>query len=178
MVKIMKACMNNKKDNSSIKRFLTMAAILLFISFTSITTLTACGNRTTGKIVNENKTTDNEDKENTIETTIETTTETTTGETENENRTTKEQTTNIGASDNIRMIKVKGNIYYDTGKQSDSLRCGIMDGTITSQCDAGSQPVYDNQSNFGSGYGYQYAINETIEVHIEEENAWEIFKKR
>lgn len=174
MVKIMKACMNNKKDNSSIKRFLTMAAILLFISFTSMTTMTACGNRTTGKLVNENKTTDNEDKENTIETT----TETTIGETENENRTTKEQTTNTGASDNVRMIKVKGKIYYDTGKQSDSLRCGIMDGTITSQCDAGSQPVYDNQSNFGSGYGYQYAINDTIEVHIEEENAWEIFKKK
>ncbi len=160
MVKIMKAFMNNKKYNSSIKRFLTMAAILLFISFISITTLTACGNRTTGKLVNENKTTDNEDKENTIE------------------RTTKEQTTNSGASDNVRMIKVKGNIYYDTGKQSDSLRCGIMDGTITSQCDAGSQPVYDNQSNFGSGYGYQYAINDTIEVHIEEENAWEIFKRK
>lgn len=160
MVKIMKAFMNNKKCNSSIKRFLTMAAILLFISFISITTLTACGNRTTGKLVNENKTTDNEDKENTIE------------------RTTKEQTTNSGASDNVRMIKVKGNIYYDTGKQSDSLRCGIMDGTITSQCDAGSQPVYDNQSNFGSGYGYQYAINDTIEVHIEEENAWEIFKRK
>ncbi len=160
MVKIMKAFMNNKKYNSSIKRFLTMAAILLFISFISITTLTACGNRTTGKLVNENKRTDNEDKENTIE------------------RTTKEQTTNSGASDNVRMIKVKGNIYYDTGKQSDSLRCGIMDGTITSQCDAGSQPVYDNQSNFGSGYGYQYAINDTIEVHIEEENAWEIFKRK
>lgn len=174
MVKIMKACMKNKKYNSSIKRFLTMVAILLFISFTSITTLTACGNRTTGKLVNENKTTDNEDKENTIERT----TETTTGETKNENRITKEQATNSGASDNVRMIKVKGNIYYDTGKQSDSLRCGIMDGTITSQCDAGSQPVYDNQSNFGSGYGYQYAINDTIEVHIEEENAWEIFKKK
>lgn len=81
MVKIMKACMNNKKDNSNIKRFLTMAAILLFISFTSMTTMTACGNRTTGKLVNENKTTDNEDKENTIETTTETTIETTTGET-------------------------------------------------------------------------------------------------
>ena len=48
-----------------------------------------------------------------------------------------------------------------------------MDGTIDSVCE-GDIPAQDNQSNFGSGYNYQYGVD-TIEVSIDDE--WHIFKK-
>ena len=35
-------------------------------------------------------------------------------------------------------------------------RCGNMDGEITSTVDGTEIPTEDNQSNFGSGFGYQY----------------------
>lgn len=75
-----------------------------------------------------------------------------------------------GVADYPAMIMVDGLLYYDSGEISNELRCGMMDGEITTVAD--DVPVEDNQSNFGIGYGYQYGID-TIEVCIDDE--WHIF---
>ena len=70
--------------------------------------------------------------------------------------------------DRIPMVMVNGELYLDTGKESTVMaRCGMMDGEITSQVDGSKAPTIDNQSNFGTGYGYQYGpIEGTIEIKM------------
>ena len=73
------------------------------------------------------------------------------------------------------MVMVNGELYLDTGKESTVMaRCGMMDGEITSQVDGSKAPTMDNQSNFGTGYGYQYGpIEGTIEINMN--GKWWIF---
>ncbi len=86
-------------------------------------------------------------------------------------------------SDKIPAIMVKDELYYSTGNESETdIRCGTMDGQITSSVDGSEFPTQDNQSNFGTGYGYQYGTENTIEVYMpeggsEDENKWIIFEK-
>lgn len=68
------------------------------------------------------------------------------------------------------LIMVDDILYYDSGEISTDLRCGIMDGQITDVTDG--VPDTNQQSNFGTGYRYQYGPNR-IDVYIEEE--WHIF---
>ena len=77
--------------------------------------------------------------------------------------------------DLIPMVMVNGTLYLDTGHESKiEARCGVMDGEITSQVDGSKQPTVDDQSNFGTGYGYQYGANEgTIELFMN--GKWWIF---
>ena len=77
--------------------------------------------------------------------------------------------------DLIPMVMVDGVLYLDTGKESTVMaRCSMMDGEITSQVDGSQQPTIDDQSNFGTGYGYQYgAMEGTIEIHMN--GKWWIF---
>ena len=77
--------------------------------------------------------------------------------------------------DLIPMVMVNGTLYLDTGHESKiEARCGVMDGDITSQVDGNKQPSVDNQSNFGTGYGYQYGATEgTIELFMN--GKWWIF---
>lgn len=77
--------------------------------------------------------------------------------------------------DLILMVMVNGTLYLDTGHESKiEARCGVMDGEITSQVDGNKQPSVDNQSNFGTGYGYQYGATEgTIELFMN--GKWWIF---
>ena len=56
------------------------------------------------------------------------------------------------------LIRVNGYLYYDSAETSTELRCGMMDGTIDSVCE-GDIPAQNNQSNFGSGYNYQYGVD-------------------
>ena len=79
------------------------------------------------------------------------------------------------AWDRIPMVMVNGELYLDTGKESTVMaRCGMMDGEITSQVDGSKVPTMDNQSNFGTGYGYQYGpIEGTIEIKMN--GKWWIF---
>lgn len=70
------------------------------------------------------------------------------------------------------LIMVDAVLYQDTGKISTEPRCGMRDGEITSTVD--TVPVEDDQSNFGTGYGYQYGRN-GIEVSIDGE--WHIFER-
>lgn len=73
-----------------------------------------------------------------------------------------------------RIVKVNGKLYYDTEKESNELRCGMMDGKIESNVEFSKTPTQDNQSNFEGNYGYQYGRENTIEVNIDDK--WIIFE--
>jgi hypothetical protein len=74
------------------------------------------------------------------------------------------------------MVMVNGEIYLDTGKESDiNGRCGVMDGEITSTVDGSEIPVEDNQSNFGQGYEYQFVDENSIDIFMNEK--WIRFEK-
>lgn len=75
-----------------------------------------------------------------------------------------------------RMVMVNGKLYYDTGKESNSLRCGMIDGKITSNIEDTKIPTVDNQANFSGEYDYQYGIENTIEICID--NKWYIFEAK
>lgn len=49
-----------------------------------------------------------------------------------------------------------------------------MDGEITSEVDGSEKPTKDNQSNFGTGYGYQYGSQEGI-IEINMNEKWWVF---
>lgn len=75
----------------------------------------------------------------------------------------------------LPMVMIDGVLYYDTGRLSTvSARCGNMDGEITSAVDCSEIPTENNQSNFGTGYGYQIGPMEgTIEVCTD--GGWSVF---
>lgn len=78
--------------------------------------------------------------------------------------------------DRIPMVRIEGNLYLDTGKESDiDGRCGVMDGEITSTVDASEIPMHNNQSNFGKGYEYQHVDENCIDIFMNEK--WMRFKK-
>jgi len=78
--------------------------------------------------------------------------------------------------DRIPMVKIEGNLYLDTGKESDiDGRCGVMDGEITSTVEASEIPTQNNQSNFGKGYEYQYVDKNNIDIFMNEK--WMRFAK-
>lgn len=69
-----------------------------------------------------------------------------------------------------RAVRIDGVLYYDTGTVSDmEYRCGTPDGVISDTTDADALPTEDGQSNFGTGYGYQFAADGTVEVEIDGE---------
>ena len=79
--------------------------------------------------------------------------------------------------DVIPMVMVNGKLYYDTGKENTfNGRCGTPDGEITLSVDMSEIPEKDNESNFGTGFKYQYGINDTIDVFINEK--WIVFEHR
>ena len=77
--------------------------------------------------------------------------------------------------DLIPMVMVDGRLYLDTGMESSvEARCGVMDGEITSSVDGTKKPTKDGESNFGTGYGYQYGPQEgTVEIFMNEK--WWVF---
>lgn len=75
--------------------------------------------------------------------------------------------------DFVEMIKVKDQVYISTDVVVDVLRCGVMDGEIDSTVDPGVLPEKNNQSNFGTGYGYQIRSANIVDVYIDGE--WIMF---
>lgn len=73
-----------------------------------------------------------------------------------------------------KAVKINGKVYYDTGKISKELRCGVMDGKITSNVEDTEIPSEDNQSNFKGEYDYQYSADNKVEVFLD--NEWHIFE--
>lgn len=76
--------------------------------------------------------------------------------------------------DYIPAVRIDGTVYQDTGYVSSAFGCGNMDGEITSTVDSSDMPKEDNQSNFGTGYGYQRWGDGLILVQMNEE--MEIFR--
>lgn len=75
----------------------------------------------------------------------------------------------------IRMIKVDGELYYDTGKFSPlTPRCGTMDGELKNNAGEYEVPKNDDESNFEAA-GYQHATGLTKELPTDE--GWAIFRK-
>lgn len=75
----------------------------------------------------------------------------------------------------IRMIKIDGKLYYDTGKVSDMTpRCGTMDGNLKQVGAEHEIPKNDNECNFEGAEGYQNATSITKEIPID--GKWVIFK--
>src|SRR5574344_2187563 len=52
------------------------------------------------------------------------------------------------------LIRVSGQLYYDSVETIDKLSCGNMDGNLTEQVNG--FPYKDNQCNFAGAKGYQY----------------------
>jgi len=78
--------------------------------------------------------------------------------------------------DRIPMVRIEGNLYLDTGKESDiDGRCGVMDGEITSTVEASEIPTQNNQANFGKGYEYQHVDKNSIDIYMNEK--WMRFEK-
>ncbi len=76
-----------------------------------------------------------------------------------------------------KIIKVDGKLYYETGRDnSEMLRCGLMDGNITSHVSSNEIPKNDNESNFEGDYGFQYGKEGTIEVLIDDK--WMVFETK
>ncbi len=70
-----------------------------------------------------------------------------------------------------QMVIVDGKLYRGTGEESDiGPRCGTMDGEITASVDITEIPSEDRQSNFGTGYGYQYVSEGSIDVYMPDGN--------
>lgn len=73
-----------------------------------------------------------------------------------------------------RMFMFHKKLYVENGETSHALRCGMMDGQITSSVAADQIPTKNFQSNFGEGYGFQYGCRENrLEVCID--GRWRIF---
>lgn len=77
--------------------------------------------------------------------------------------------------DLIPMVMVDGVLYLDTGHSNTAIRkCGTPDGEISSSVDGSEKPAENDQSNFGTGYGYQYGATEgTVEIYLNDK--WRIF---
>ena len=84
-----------------------------------------------------------------------------------------EGTETAGEKEQLRMVKLDDKLYYDTGKVSNAARCGVMDFELDSSVESG-QPTENNQTNFGTGYGGQYGVDEN-EIEVLLDGEWHIF---
>lgn len=75
----------------------------------------------------------------------------------------------------VRMLRVEGALYYDSGTDSDMARCGNLDGSLSKSADPFEVPRQDGGCNFEGAEGYQNASELTKEVPLD--GGWRIFKK-
>ncbi|MDE7248140.1 MAG: hypothetical protein K2N43_09670 [Lachnospiraceae bacterium] len=75
----------------------------------------------------------------------------------------------------VRAVMIKGKLYYDTEKESPQhYHCGLVHGAITSTVDGSEMPTEDDQSNFGTDYGYCYIMGgDAVELNMNEK--WILF---
>ena len=71
------------------------------------------------------------------------------------------------------MVQIDGITYIQTGRVNELVKCGVLDGEIESSVSESEIPRQNNQSNFGSGYGYQFGTEGTVEVNID--GQWHLF---
>ncbi|ERT62636.1 hypothetical protein [Peptoniphilus sp. BV3AC2] len=72
------------------------------------------------------------------------------------------------------MVKVDGTTYTDTGYENAMVTCGTADGEIKTSVDGKSMPENNDESNFGTGYGYQ--VWEKGYINVEIEGRWILFR--
>lgn len=72
------------------------------------------------------------------------------------------------------MVKVAGVVYVDTGYENAMATCGTTDGEIKTAVDGRKMPASDDESNFGTGYGYQFW--EKGYMNVRRNNRWILFK--
>ena len=72
------------------------------------------------------------------------------------------------------MLVINGRLYYDTGEVSDSPARSGADGHVGNSVLSDQVPGAEGESNFGTGYGYRYGINDTVEVEMD--GVYHIFK--
>ena len=72
------------------------------------------------------------------------------------------------------MVKVAGVVYVDTGYENAMATCGTADGEIKTAMDGREMPARDDESNFGTGYGYQFWEKGYLNVRLN--NRWILFK--
>lgn len=102
------------------------------------------------------------------------------GETPESSQATQVSSVEISTTEEVQpqpmYVMVRGELYQSTGRENELTgRCGTMDGEIESTVDASEKPQKDNESNFGTGYGYQYTAEDTIEVLIDQQ--WIVFER-
>ena len=65
------------------------------------------------------------------------------------------------------LLMVDDALYYCIGLPSKEVaKCGVMDGEIETSVDEGEIPTQNNQSNFGTGYGWQRTRHNEVEVYM------------
>ncbi len=64
-------------------------------------------------------------------------------------------------------VMVNGITYENTGYKSSAVGCGNMDGEIVSTVGESEMPNENDQSNFGTGYSYQYGTDDRLIVLID-----------
>lgn len=72
------------------------------------------------------------------------------------------------------MVKVDGTTYTDTGYENAMVTCGTADGEIKTTVDGKCMPENNDESNFGTGYGYQ--VWEKGYINVEIEGRWILFR--
>ena len=82
---------------------------------------------------------------------------------------------NAGNGDLIPMVMVDDSLYLATGYEKEAgERSDAFDGRITSEVDGSEKPTVNDQSNFGTGYGYRYGTTEGI-IEIYRNDKWQVF---
>lgn len=67
------------------------------------------------------------------------------------------------------LVMVNDVVYKNTGYVCSAVGCGTMDGKISTSVNSSETPTENDQSNFGSGYDYQYSSEGQIIVDIDGE---------
>ena len=87
----------------------------------------------------------------------------------------------IGEKVPVQMVRIDGELYYETGTFSENTpRCGMLDGSLLKCADEFEIPQKDNGTNFGpthtTYFGYQIGFDDCcIEIPID--GGWKIFRK-
>ena len=69
--------------------------------------------------------------------------------------------------DLIPMVMIEGELYFDTNTViTEPRKCGVMDGETTSEVSDTETPTENNQSNFGTGFEYQFVGDGKVDIFI------------
>lgn len=77
--------------------------------------------------------------------------------------------------DEIKIAKIGGVLYYETGEDLDGIKCGTMDGKLKKGCGSFEVPTNDGETNFAGAKGWQVRSENTVIIPIEDD--CEIFRK-